>query len=58
MDERTMMGGGFQSKAGKVAAEKKAALIDKLVAEGMPRIKAEIEANKQMRNSPRKGSRK
>jgi hypothetical protein len=58
MDERTMKGGGFQSKASEVAAAKKAALIDKLVAEGMPRIKAEIEANKQMRNNPRKGSRK
>ena len=57
MDERTK-GGGFQSKAHKVAAEKKAALIDKLVAEGMPRIKAEIEANKQMRGNARKGARK
>ena len=57
MDQRTMMGGGFQSKAQKVAAEKKAALIDKLVAEGMPRIKAELEASKQMR-SPRKDARK
>ena len=54
MDQRTTKGGGFQSKAQKVADEKKAALIDKLVAEGMPRIKAEIEASKQMRKAPRK----
>lgn len=58
MGERTMKGGGFESKAYKVAAEKKTALIDKLVAEGMPRIKAEIEANKQMRANPRKDFRK
>jgi hypothetical protein len=58
MDERTMRGGGFESKAHKVAAEKKAALIDKLVAEGMPRIKAEMEASKQMRGSARKDLRK
>ena len=50
VDERTTRGGGFQSKAAKVAAEKKAALIDRFVAEGMPRIKAEIAANKQMRD--------
>jgi hypothetical protein len=54
MDQRTMKSGGFQSKAQKVAAEKKAALIARLVAEGMPRIKAEMEADKQMRNNPRK----
>ncbi len=54
MDERTTKGGGFQSKAHQVAAEKKAALIDKLVADGMPRIKAEIEASKQMRKNARK----
>ena len=53
MDQRTMKSGGFQSKAQKVAEDKKAALIDKLVAEGMPRIKAEIEAGKQMRENPR-----
>jgi|AraplaMF_Col_mMF_1032025.scaffolds.fasta_scaffold00177_41 hypothetical protein len=58
MDQRTMKSGGFQSKAHKVAAEKKSGLIDRLVAEGMPRIKAEIEANKQMRGNPRKGPRK
>ena len=58
MDERTMKSGGFQSKAQKVADEKKAALIDRLVAEGIPRIKAEIEANKQMRSNPRKNPRK
>jgi hypothetical protein len=58
MAERTTKGGGFESKAYKVAAEKKAALIDKLVAEGVPRIKAEMEANKQMRNNPRKDFRK
>jgi hypothetical protein len=58
MDERTMKGGGFQSKAHKVAAEKKVALIDRLMAEGMPRIKAEIEANKQMRGNTRKDARK
>ena len=58
MDQRTMKSGGFQSKAHKVADEKKTALIDKLVAEGMPRIKAEIEANKQMRSNPRKDARK
>ena len=54
MDQRTMKSGGFQSKAQKVAEEKKSALIDKLVAEGMPRIKAEIEAGKQMRKGARK----
>ncbi len=53
MDQRTMKSGGFQSKAQQVAEDKKAALIDKLVAEGMPRIKAEIEAGKQMRENPR-----
>jgi hypothetical protein len=58
MGERTMKGGGFESKAYKVAAEKKTALIDKLVAEGMPRIKAEMAANKQMRDNPRKDFRK
>ncbi len=58
MDDRTMKSGGFQSKAHKVADEKKAALIDRLVAEGMPRIKAEIEANKQMRGNPRKDPRR
>ncbi len=58
MDERTMKSGGFQSKAHKVADEKKAALIDRLVAEGMPRIKAEIEASKQMRGNSRKDLRK
>lgn len=58
MSERTMKGGGFESKAYKVAAAKKVAMVDRLVAEGMPRNKAEIEANKQMRDNPRKGFRK